>query len=303
MSRGSECGTTVTEASTTSPSIPARAAACARASEGHSSSLGTRTRRRIITLTPGEGSAAEAYVCGGGASSPQMPSERPGSSPPTGECGKGLRKRTVAAWNGPPLDDLGLGALALLRTAGWVYGLLVVAAAATAPLDVAPSLAAGLILPLTPLVLTAVAGHLLAARGRRLRVVPFALAATAAAPVILALRTPAATASPTPRSPPSRSPPPASPSRSSAAGQAGVVPPADGHAKRRGARARRHPPRRPRRPARERAPRHGPLPPLPAPPQRGARPHRRSPPASTSSRRSSSGPSSTPPSRSATTPS
>jgi hypothetical protein len=85
-----------------------------------------------------------------------------------------------------PLDDLGLGAVALLRTAGWIYGLLVVAAAATAPLDVRPSLAAGLIVPLTPLVLTAVAWQLLAARGRALRVVPFALAASAGTVVALA---------------------------------------------------------------------------------------------------------------------
>ena len=84
------------------------------------------------------------------------------------------------------LDDIGLGAVALLRTAGWVYGLLVVAAAATAPLDVRPSLAAGLILPLAPLVLTAVAWELLAARGRALRVVPFAAAATAGALLALA---------------------------------------------------------------------------------------------------------------------
>jgi hypothetical protein len=85
-----------------------------------------------------------------------------------------------------PLDDIGLGALALLRTAGWVYGLLVGAAAATAPLDVRPSLAAGLVVPLTPLVLTAVARQLLSGRGRDLRVVPFAAAAGAGTAVAVA---------------------------------------------------------------------------------------------------------------------
>jgi hypothetical protein len=87
-----------------------------------------------------------------------------------------------------PLGDLGLGALALLRTVAWVYGFLVVAAAATAPLDVPPSVAAGLVIPLSPLVLTAVAAELLHSRGRALRVVPFALAATGVAALILALR-------------------------------------------------------------------------------------------------------------------
>jgi hypothetical protein len=87
-----------------------------------------------------------------------------------------------------PLADLGLGALALLHTVAWVYGLLVVAAAATAPLDVSPSVAAGIVTPLSPLVLTAVAAELLRARGRALRVVPFALGATAVAALIVALR-------------------------------------------------------------------------------------------------------------------
>ena len=202
-----------------------------------------------------------------------------------------------------PLDDLGLGALALLRTAGWVYGLLVVAAAATAPLDIAPSLAAGLILPLTPLVLTAVAGHLLAARGRRLRAVPFALAATAAAAVILALRsaggdglTDAALAA-------------------LAIAATGLALALLGPETGRCGTTRRWP--------RETEGHPSPTQPAPPTPASGAQTHAApwpssgptgsasaqssasspSPPASTSSRRSSSGPSSTPPSRSGTTPS
>ena len=86
------------------------------------------------------------------------------------------------------LDDLGLGALALLRTAACMYGLLVVVAAATAPVGAPPAVAAGLLLPLSPLVLTAVARSLLAARGRELRVAPFAVAAFGAGATLMATR-------------------------------------------------------------------------------------------------------------------
>jgi hypothetical protein len=92
----------------------------------------------------------------------------------------------------PPIEaaigSLGTGALALLRTAAWMYGALVLVAAATAPLGPHPDVAAGCLLPLGPLVLAAVTRSLLAGRGRELRIVPFALCAFAAGVVLAVAR-------------------------------------------------------------------------------------------------------------------
>ena len=118
MSRGSERGTTVTDARAPPlPVPPARAAAWARASAGHSSSRARERGAGSSRSPPGKArqpSGQSLMSANTPASSPSGCRLRASRIEPTHRGVRNrLRKRTVGSWQCSPLDDLGLGYLVL----------------------------------------------------------------------------------------------------------------------------------------------------------------------------------------------